>query len=257
MIRLVYLLRRKPEMSLTDFQEFWLSEHAPVVASCSSELGILRYVQTHTVDDGSNEQSQNARGGMEPHYDGLDEFWWESEADLEDAVTTDTFRRAMYKLLASEEKFIDLPASPLWFAYEYPQVNPTPENVVANVKSTIIKTIMPIRQQEHLTDDEARRYWLTHHGWIIRSHASAVGSLCYRQIHRADSSLDEVFRAQRGTIVPSYLGHAEAWFHRSGSPMSKEATTAVSAFFEDEHRFIDMKRSTVSFGNEHVIVDKK
>ena len=46
--------------------------------------------------------------------------------------------------LEDEAKFIDLANSPLWFAYEYPQINPSPENVVAKVKSGIIRVFFPL-----------------------------------------------------------------------------------------------------------------
>ncbi len=51
MIRLVYLLRRKPELSLEEFHRVWRDEHGPLVAFHQVRLGILRYTQSHRVDD--------------------------------------------------------------------------------------------------------------------------------------------------------------------------------------------------------------
>jgi hypothetical protein len=45
-------------------------------------------------------------------------------------MTSAAGREAGAALLEDEAHFIDLPHSPLWLAYEYPQVNPTPETVV-------------------------------------------------------------------------------------------------------------------------------
>ena len=108
-----------------------------------------------------------------------------------------------------------------------------------------------------LTEEEARHYWLTHHGPLVRSHAEAAGTLCYRHVHRANSPMDEPTQALRGTEVESYLGHAEAWLDRGRAPGTEEARRAGAAFVEDEHHFIDMERSTIFFGKEHTIIDRR
>ena len=257
MIRLVFVLRRKAGMSLADFHDYWLHQHAPLVASFTNDLNILRYVQTHTLEDPANAAAQQARGNMEPHYDGVAELWWSTEAELEAVLQSDAGQAAGASLLADEEKFIDLPQSPLWMAYEYPQINPSPENIVARVKSNVVRVFFPLRHQTHLTEEQARHYWLTQHGPIVRSHAEAAGTLCYRQVHRANSPLDAGMQSARGTQVESYLGHAEAWVDRGVARGTAEAKLANQTFIEDEHNFIDMTRSTIWFGKEHTIIDRR
>lgn len=257
MIRLVFALRRKAELSREAFQEYWLHQHAPLVASFAHELNILRYVQTHTLTDPMNERARQARGDMELEYDGVAELWWASEAELTEQLSSGAAIEASKALLEDEAKFIDLPASPLWFAYEYPQINPSPEHIIARVKSGVVRVFFPLRHLSSLTEEQARHYWLTHHGPIVRSHGEASGTLCYRQVHRANSPLDEGLREARGTTVDSYLGHAEAWVDWGVSRTGNEAQAAQKAFIEDEHNFIDMTRSTIFFGKEHTIIDRR
>ena len=139
MIRLIFLLRRKPELSLAEFQRYWREEHGPLVASHAQHIGALRYMQVHRMDHALNEPMAVSRGGMEPPYDGVAELWWESEEALAGALATGAGAAAGAALLEDERRFIDLPNSPLWFAHEYPQVNPTPENIVARERSSIVK----------------------------------------------------------------------------------------------------------------------
>jgi uncharacterized protein (TIGR02118 family) len=256
MIRLIFLLRRRPEHSLEEFQTYWRDTHGPLVASYQHHLRYLKYVQVHRTDDPIMERAASARGGMEPPYDGAAEVWWDSEDELRVASQTAEGKAAGAALLADERRFIDLPRSPVWLAHEYPQVNPTPENLVARERSPIVKLYFPLRNHADQTLEEAQRYWRTQHGPLIRRHAPATGMLRYVQVHRYESPLDALLREPRGTIVEPYAGHAEAWFDRSVARSSPEARVAAKAAIEDEARFIDFTRSNIWTGKEHVIVDR-
>ena len=255
MIRLVFLLRRKPGLSLAEFSDRWRLDHGPIVAANQTHLGVVRYTQTHRLDDPMNAALARARGEMEEPYDGVAELWWESEEALGSGSGTDAGRAAGAALLADEARFIDLPQSPLWLAYEYPQVNPTPENIVARPKSPIVKLHFPLRHVDALSFDEAQRYWRVQHGPLIRSLAPALGMLRYQQVHRFESPFEAALRDARGTVTDAYTGHAEAWFSRGGAN-PPEGSIAGRRAIEDERRFIDLARSAIWVGKEHVVVDR-
>lgn len=256
MIRLVFAFRRKSDMTRAEFQDYWLKRHAPLVAGFAGDMNLLRYVQTHTLDDPANQAAQEARGNMEPEYDGVADLWWASEKALSQH-RSDAMRNAGAALLEDERNFIDLENSPIWYAYEYPQINPSPENILARVKSNIVRVFFPLRHKTDIPEDEARHYWLTHHGPLVRSHGEASGTLCYRQVHNANSKMAEGLQKARGTNVEPYLGHAEAWIDRGAMHSTHESQVANAAFIEDEHNFIDMSRSTIFFGKEHQIWDAR
>ena len=95
MIRLTFLLRRKPEQSLDEFQHYWLHEHGPLVASHANHLNLLRYVQVHTLHDPINEAMNKGRGGkMETPYDGVAELWWENDDLLQAALVSQEGQKA-------------------------------------------------------------------------------------------------------------------------------------------------------------------
>ncbi|HTL00399.1 MAG TPA: EthD domain-containing protein [Pseudomonadales bacterium] len=256
MIRLIFLLRRRPELSLAEFQRYWREQHGPLVASHAQRIGALRYIQVHRLDDGINARLAEMRGGMEEPYDGVAELWWDSEEALAAVQDTEGGRAAGEALLEDERKFIDLPNSPLWFAHEYPQVNPTPENIVARERNSIVKLYFPLRRRSELTEDAAQRYWRTSHGPLIRSQAQAGGILRYQQVHRFESAFEEDLRASRGTATPPYTGHAEVWFDRGAPRTGPEAAASSARAIEDESKFIDFKRSCMWIGKEHVFIDR-
>lgn len=255
MIRLVFLLRRKPGTSLVEFQRYWREDHGPLVASVQMKIGALRYVQSHTIDDPMNAAAAQARGGMEPIYDGVAELWWESEKALGEALATEAGRKAGALLLDDEKKFIDLPNSPLYLNYEYPQVNPGPENLLAREMSPLVKLHFPLRHQANQTLAEAQLYWRTTHGPLIRSMAQGMGILRYQQVHYFASPLEQALRESRGTVPPPYMGHAEVWFERPArsGPEGVEGNRRAVA---DEAKFIDFKRSTMFLTKERVFIDR-
>lgn len=118
MIKLVFVLRRRPELSREEFQAYWRDKHAPLVASLGAALGVRRYVQTHTVDTPLNEMLQASRGGP-AEYDGIAELWWDSLDALAAAASSPEGLQAGGELLEDEAKFIDLANSPLWLAEEH------------------------------------------------------------------------------------------------------------------------------------------
>lgn len=257
MIRLVFLLRRQPHLSLAEFQAYWRDVHAPLVASHATTLGIRRYVQVHALGDDETDGRMNAArdGVMEPRYDGVAELWWESEDELAAPGATEAGRAAGAALLEDERRFIDLPRSPLWLAHEYPQINPAVE-VVARPLSSVVKLYFPLRHLPSLTFDEAQRYWRVQHGPKIRRQAAGQGLTRYMQVHRFESPVEAALRAARGTEVEAYTGHAEAWYDRSQPRTGPEARAAGALAVADERNFIDFTRSTMWIGKEHVIVDR-
>jgi len=83
MFKIVYCVRRKPGMSVAEFQDYWLHTHGPLVRQHAAALNIRRYIQTHTVHQGLTEAMVKSRNGPEP-FDGIAELWYDSEADVFD-----------------------------------------------------------------------------------------------------------------------------------------------------------------------------
>lgn len=243
-------------MTPEDFYSYWLKKHGPLMASVADDLNAVRYVQVHTLDDPANQSMAQARGGMEPVYDGVAEVWFETREALVDAFQSEAGKAAGAALVADEAKFIDLENSPLWLGHEYPQVNPTPENIVARPRSGLVKLYFPLRAQQDLGEAAAQRYWYSNHGPIIRRQAAASGIQRYVQVHRIEDELEQAMRAARGTKTPGYTGHAELWFDRAvlgvATPERREGGARA---IEDESKFIDFARSTMWLAKEHVLVD--
>jgi uncharacterized protein (TIGR02118 family) len=258
MIRLTYLLRAKPRMSPEDFQTYWRERHGPLVESHADRLAMLRYVQVHTLHDLTAERPETARGPREEPYDGVAEVWWRNRDALAAALATAEGRNAADEILEDERNFIDHPSSPLWLAYEYPQINPTPE-LIASTDSPIHKTYYPLRHPTNLSLADAQLYWRTQHGPLIRT-VAADRILRYMQIHRFEDELEAELREARGTETETYTGHAELWVDRSNviqPPPPPDPDGGRGVVIEDEAKFIDFQRSTTWLAKEWEFFDRR
>ena len=119
MLKLVFALRRRPELSLEDFQAYWREQHAPLVARLAAELGIRRYVQVHTLGTAVDAILRAGRQTEADPFDGVAELWWDSLHAFQQASATAAGRSAARILLEDEARFVDLPRSPLWFGEEH------------------------------------------------------------------------------------------------------------------------------------------
>jgi len=117
LLKLTFCLRRKPGLSLAEFQDYWLNKHGPLVRRLQPALGMARYVQVHRRDDALGLGMGKVRGAPEP-YDGVAELWWESEEAFRASGRTAEGREAGRLLLEDEARFIDLANSPLWLNRE-------------------------------------------------------------------------------------------------------------------------------------------
>ena len=118
MIKLVFTLRRREDMTREEFQAYWREQHAPLVKRHAAALRIRRYVQVHARETDLDEAVAGARGSEPRVYDGVAELWWDSLDELVAAFSSDAGQAAGRELLEDEQRFIDLPRSPLWLGEE-------------------------------------------------------------------------------------------------------------------------------------------
>ena len=110
MIKLVFCCRRKPGMTVEQFQQRWLDVHGPLVRKLRAELPMMkRYVQSHTlagpVGDAVQAGLRTSRGTMAP-YDGITEVWFDS-LEAMGGGGGEAARAAGQRLLEDESEFID------------------------------------------------------------------------------------------------------------------------------------------------------
>ena len=120
-VKLVYCVRKRADMSDADFRDYWLNRHGPLVRGLWEKgtfPGMLKYVQSHTDLDAS--ESVRASRGAKPPYDGITEVWMDPDVQGtgDDAVRA-AAAEAGRQLLEDESKFIDFDNSSVFVTTEH------------------------------------------------------------------------------------------------------------------------------------------
>lgn len=206
-IKVCELLRRRPGMSVEEFQAYWREVHGPIVAELP---GLRRYAQSHPLPGGY-------RKGPLP-YDGVAELWFDDKEGLRAIAGTHEFARAK----ADEANFTDTTKMVELVLDEVSlKAGPIPEGG--------IKSIGLVRLRRDVPPAEAHRYWAEVHGPL----AVPIPQLRrYVQSHVRAGAYGAGKR-------PAYDGLTVTWFDSVDDMRASATTAAYAAVIDDGPRTLD------------------
>lgn len=105
MIRLMYCVRRKPGMSKEEFDRYRWEEHGPLVIRHKERIGMIGYVQHHTVE-GPFPRTPGSPGMLE-EFDGIAEIWWETAEAMTRSRQQPVPAALQNEIMDDEKKFVD------------------------------------------------------------------------------------------------------------------------------------------------------
>ena len=206
MVKVVAIVKRKPEMSVEAFQEYWRTRHADVVAKLP---GLRRYVQSHTLASGYRKGT--------PVWDGIAELWYDDTNAMRALQGTPE----LAAVDADEARFLERGAMKLVF---------TDEHVIKDgaVPAGAVKNIEFIQHRPDLSIDAFQKYWRDVHGPIA---ATIPQIRRYVQSHVRAS-------AYSGGRTPAYDGLAMTWFDDTNAMRAAATTPQYARTRGDEPNFI-------------------
>ncbi len=108
----------------------------------------------------------------------------------------------------------------------------------------------------HLSRAAFQHYWREKHAPLVAQQREALRIRRYVQMHSASTELNELIRAGRGA-PEMFDGVAELWWESvqelEAAMQSPAGQAAGLVLLEDERKFIDLARSPLFFGEEHMI----
>lgn len=117
MIKLIIMAKRKPGLSLEEFNRYWREKHGPLVLNTPDfARHIRRYVQCH-----KTEASNSGFFSGSSEFDGVGELWFDDMESMERA-----FREPQYLEVVrpDELNFVDLEGCRVMLVEEVPQHAP-------------------------------------------------------------------------------------------------------------------------------------
>lgn len=120
----------------------------------------------------------------------------------------------------------------------------------------MLKLTFCLRRLPELSRKEFLTYWKDKHAPLVARHRRVLKIERYVQFHGHDPALLAETRQARGDLTP-YDGVAMLWWQDADhvrKMMDDPAALRASAeLLEDEKKFIDLTRSPVTWGEDHVI----
>ena len=118
------------------------------------------------------------------------------------------------------------------------------------IKMTFVLTRLP-----HLSREQFQDYWLNTHAPLVASVREVLKIRRYVQLHSLPPDVSATLRQSRGG-PEGYDGVAQLWwdsFEDMAGADNEAARAAGALLLEDEKRFVDLSRSPLWWGVEHVI----
>lgn len=220
MLKLVVVLKRRPDLAVEAFQDYWLNRHAAIVKDLP---GLRRYVQSHTLPSGYRKQ---------PAADGIAELWFD---DLS-AVRALDGTEALALVLADEAKFI---------AADGQVTVITSEHVIKDgpVPAAGVKNVEFVRKRADMAVADFQTYWRQVHGPLG---ASIQTVRRYVQCHTRPG-------AYAKSEPPAFDGFALTWFDNTDAMRASAISAEYAATRADEDNFLTVPLDFI-ITREHVIV---
>jgi uncharacterized protein (TIGR02118 family) len=222
MLKVISLVKRKPGISVENFQQYWRDQHAPLVAR---QAQVRRYVQSAALLQGYQ------KGDL--LFDGISEIWFDSDA---------TFRAYADQagpgsVAEDEDKFMDRArtvAMPV--DVHVMKEGAVPDNAVKNIEF--------VNRRATVALERFRAHWRTIHGPLA---ARIPLMRRYEQNHLLLSAYGD-------RQAPRYDGLAITWFASTSDMKKGTSTPEYIETRADEANFLPDGHLPIIITREHIVV---
>jgi uncharacterized protein (TIGR02118 family) len=233
MIKIVRLVKRRPDLTLAQFKEYWLSRHAEHERRAIASTPLKKVVASIAT-------GEVALGGTVPPFDGMVAMYFDdveaaratytgpgTAAMREDARNFVAFDQAQPQIFAEEHLVAGKPGAPLRRAGQ-------------------IKVIRTVYRRRDLSLAAFKDYWLARHARLERE----VVAITPMQRIVATFPLSE-------SEAPEFDGMAELYFERVEEIRTTFAGPVPAMMRKDEENFVQMDAPAVRVVAEEYLIGEK
>lgn len=221
MVKAFNFFKRKPGLSVDDFRNYWLNQHAAIIREIPE---LRKYVASITLP--------SAYRNHEPLHDGISEAWFDDEDAIHSRADSGPRRAAS----ADDLQFVDMSKAGSIITDEIVQKEET-------VGDSAVKMFSLLTRKPGTDVATFQAYWRTHHGPLA---AKIPQARRYVQCHVRPSGY-------AGGASPRYDGVAELWFDNFQAVRDSGNTDEYRAVKLDEPKFLALPFPFI-IASEHRIV---
>lgn len=236
LLKIVRLVKRRADLTLAQFKEYWLSEHARLERG-AIEAGVLERVVA------SISTGEVAMGATAPPFDGMVALYFKSLEDARTALSAPE-TAAMREDAKNFADTSQLP--PQIFADEY-LMSEKPGAGASLKKSGQIKVIRTVYRRRDLSHDRFKDYWLTNHSKLEDKVIETTG------VQRIVAT----FALPQGGVEPDFNGMVELYFAGAEDIRAMFAGPVPAMMRKDEENFVQMDAPAVRLVAEEYIIGER
>ena len=221
MVKAFNFFKRKPGLSVDDFRNYWLNEHAAIIRAIPA---LRKYMASITLP--------SAYRNREPLYDGISEAWFDDEDAIR--LTADSAPRRAAS--ADDTKFVDMSKAGSIVVDEIVQKEGTPG-------AGAVKMFSMLTRKPGAEVASFQAYWRTHHGPLA---AKVPQVRRYLQCHVRPSA----YADGRRRATTESRNYGSTTFRPCGIPATP---TSIAQVRLDEPNFLSVPFPFI-IASEHRIV---
>ncbi|MEO1656699.1 MAG: EthD domain-containing protein [Pseudomonadota bacterium] len=142
MVKLTYLVHRRPDLTEDEFEERWSTTHGAFVAAHKDALRVTGYAMAPRTRSSHDLCLTSSRGLTPNDYDGVIEITWPSMDDYQEAMGSPEGLKLLDDMIGAERGFIDLNRSTAFFT--------APVTLVDDQSPIVQKKDFGMKQGSHL-----------------------------------------------------------------------------------------------------------
>ena len=262
MFNINFYIKRKEDVSRSDFLDFWHGEHADLLKGFVEDLGVRALIKNEILlDHPVGIDSAKAYGTGPIRYDAVDSWKFNDIEMLKHGSALEHVKAAMQRLADAEDQYVDFAASNVEMTVDLAQFYPADAmEIRANPDSSVVKIFFVARCLEGLTRQQAQLHWNACHGGVSRQDVKYSVLSTYLQCHSIPSTFVEQLVDLRGyQYDPLLIGHAEGWIDTAQPPKDfpeDVMAEVVAMSMDDIDLFADKDKGNVFVCHEHYVIDK-
>jgi uncharacterized protein (TIGR02118 family) len=234
-VKIIRLVRRRADLTLAEFKDYWLTRHAEHERRAIATTPLQKVVASIAT-------GEVALGAAEPPFDGMVALYFGSLEDARGALSGP----GTAAIREDAKNFVDPRSSPRIFADEY--LVSEKENASATIRrSGQLKTIRTISRRRDLTHAQFKEYWLNQHSKLEREVIETTS------MQRIIAS----FALPGNPVVPEFDGVAELYFAKVEDIRAMFAGPVPSMMRKDEENFVQMNAPAVRLVAEEYVIGEK